>query len=225
MRRTTPGCSPTTPSTGVTTQLTQLAEQVHGVRYPDAFAGCVTRAQPRGPGSTPSTTRPRPTGVDRYADDVPGRQAGRPRPTDDPGWPEGPRSAEAAESSDPTSVSSPAPPTGVWHLFGVVPIRAYALCIVAWCRRRGRHRRTSLARPRRFLRTIVDLAALVAVPFGLVGGRLYHVITDWQLYFGPGRRADRGAVHLERRPGHLGRRRARWRGRLLVAAAGAASFP
>jgi prolipoprotein diacylglyceryl transferase len=25
------------------------------------------------------------------------------------------------------------------------------------------------------------------VPFGLVGGRLYHVITDWRLYFGEGR--------------------------------------
>ncbi|MFB9889813.1 prolipoprotein diacylglyceryl transferase [Planobispora takensis] len=30
--------------------------------------------------------------------------------------------------------------------------------------------------------TIVDLAVW-AVPFGLIGGRLYHVITDWQLYF------------------------------------------
>ncbi|WP_373869508.1 prolipoprotein diacylglyceryl transferase [Sphaerisporangium rufum] len=30
--------------------------------------------------------------------------------------------------------------------------------------------------------TITDLAVW-AVPFGLVGGRLYHVITDWQLYF------------------------------------------
>ena len=28
--------------------------------------------------------------------------------------------------------------------------------------------------------------AVWAVPFGLVGGRLYHVITDWQLYFGTG---------------------------------------
>lgn len=28
---------------------------------------------------------------------------------------------------------------------------------------------------------------LWAVPFGIVGGRLYHVITDNQLYFGPGR--------------------------------------
>lgn len=26
-----------------------------------------------------------------------------------------------------------------------------------------------------------------AVPFGIIGGRLYHVITDYQLYFGPGK--------------------------------------
>ena len=26
---------------------------------------------------------------------------------------------------------------------------------------------------------------MYAVPFGLVGGRLYHVATDWQTYFGP----------------------------------------
>jgi prolipoprotein diacylglyceryl transferase len=34
--------------------------------------------------------------------------------------------------------------------------------------------------------TVVDVAVW-AVPFGLVGGRLYHVITDNQLYFGSGR--------------------------------------
>ena len=33
---------------------------------------------------------------------------------------------------------------------------------------------------------VSDLA-IWAVPFGLVGGRLYHVITDWQLYFGEGK--------------------------------------
>ncbi len=27
--------------------------------------------------------------------------------------------------------------------------------------------------------------ALWAVPFGLIGGRLYHVLTDWKTYFGP----------------------------------------
>ncbi|GIH94987.1 prolipoprotein diacylglyceryl transferase [Planobispora siamensis] len=78
--------------------------------------------------------------------------------------------------------SIPSPSQGVWHLFGVVPIRAYALCIVLgvvvavvigeyrWRARGGAPG------------TIVDLAVW-AVPFGLIGGRLYHVITDWQLYF------------------------------------------
>jgi prolipoprotein diacylglyceryl transferase len=33
---------------------------------------------------------------------------------------------------------------------------------------------------------VSDLA-LWAVPFGLIGGRLYHVVTDWQLYFGEDR--------------------------------------
>ncbi|WP_428834619.1 prolipoprotein diacylglyceryl transferase [Nonomuraea maheshkhaliensis] len=32
--------------------------------------------------------------------------------------------------------------------------------------------------------TIIDIA-VPAVIFGLIGGRLYHVITDWQTYFGP----------------------------------------
>jgi len=35
--------------------------------------------------------------------------------------------------------------------------------------------------------TVTDVA-VIAVPFGIVGGRLYHVITSWQLYFGPGAR-------------------------------------
>ncbi|MGS2640356.1 prolipoprotein diacylglyceryl transferase [Streptosporangium sp. G12] len=80
--------------------------------------------------------------------------------------------------------SIPSPSQGVWHLFGVVPIRAYALCIVLGVvvavvigERRWRARGGVPG-------TIVDLAVW-AVPFGLVGGRLYHVITDWQLYFGP----------------------------------------
>jgi phosphatidylglycerol---prolipoprotein diacylglyceryl transferase len=34
--------------------------------------------------------------------------------------------------------------------------------------------------------TVIDIAA-IAVPFGVVGGRLYHVITSAQLYFGAGR--------------------------------------
>ena len=37
-------------------------------------------------------------------------------------------------------------------------------------------------------KTAVTDMAVIAVPYGLVGGRLYHVITSWQLYFGPGAR-------------------------------------
>ncbi|HEY6422668.1 MAG TPA: prolipoprotein diacylglyceryl transferase [Pseudonocardiaceae bacterium] len=78
----------------------------------------------------------------------------------------------------------PSPDRGVWYL-GPVPIRAYALCIIAgivvaivWGERRWQARGGSAG-------TVTDVAAF-AVPFGLVGGRLYHVATDWQKYFGPG---------------------------------------
>jgi prolipoprotein diacylglyceryl transferase len=81
--------------------------------------------------------------------------------------------------------SIPSPPRGVWHL-GPIALRAYALFIivgiivgVVWGSRRYVARG---GRPGR----IADLAVF-AVPFGLVGGRLYHVITDHELYFGAGR--------------------------------------
>jgi prolipoprotein diacylglyceryl transferase len=80
----------------------------------------------------------------------------------------------------PTSIPSPA--VGVWNL-GPIPIRAYALLIVVgiivavwWGGRRY------VARGGR-AGAITDIA-IWAVPFGIVGGRLYHVVTDWQLYFG-----------------------------------------
>nr|WP_283134008.1 prolipoprotein diacylglyceryl transferase [Rhizohabitans arisaemae] len=76
----------------------------------------------------------------------------------------------------------PSPSQGVWYL-GPIPIRAYALCIVIgvivavfMSERRWRARGGQPG-------TMVDLAVW-AVPFGLVGGRLYHVLSDWQLYFG-----------------------------------------
>jgi prolipoprotein diacylglyceryl transferase len=77
----------------------------------------------------------------------------------------------------------PSPSQGVWEL-GPFPLRAYALCIIAgiivalvlgdrrWEARGGE-------------RGVIYDIALWAVPFGLIGGRLYHVITDWQTYFGP----------------------------------------
>ncbi len=79
----------------------------------------------------------------------------------------------------------PSPAQGVWHL-GPLPIRAYALCIIAgivvgvWIGNRRFVARGG--RPGR----VTDVAVF-CVPFGLVGGRLYHVITDNELYFRPGR--------------------------------------
>lgn len=78
----------------------------------------------------------------------------------------------------------PSPTTAVWHL-GPIPIRAYALCIIVGIvaaaiitdlrmRRRG-------APPW----MILDIA-VYAVPFGIVGGRIYHVITSPDAYFGEG---------------------------------------
>ena len=78
--------------------------------------------------------------------------------------------------------SIPSPSQGVWYL-GIIPIRAYALCIVlgvvvaVWLSERRWRARGGQAG------TIVDIA-VPAVIFGLIGGRLYHVITDWQTYFG-----------------------------------------
>ncbi|MEU6718247.1 prolipoprotein diacylglyceryl transferase [Nonomuraea sp. NPDC046802] len=78
--------------------------------------------------------------------------------------------------------SIPSPSEGVWYL-GFIPIRAYALCFIvaivfgAWLSdRRWRARGGEKG-------TISDIA-VPAVIFGLIGARLYHVITDWQTYFG-----------------------------------------
>ncbi|HEV7145354.1 MAG TPA: prolipoprotein diacylglyceryl transferase [Pedococcus sp.] len=82
-------------------------------------------------------------------------------------------------------LSIPSPSQGVWHL-GPFPIRAYALCILAGIvvavfitDRRWRARGGPPG-------VVLDIAGW-AVPFGIVGGRLYHVVTDPELYFLPGR--------------------------------------
>jgi prolipoprotein diacylglyceryl transferase len=83
------------------------------------------------------------------------------------------------------ALTIPSPSEGVWHL-GPFPIRAYALCIIAgivaavwigerrWVARGGRPGQ-------------IGDVAIWAVPFGIVGGRLYHVITDYGNYFGDGK--------------------------------------
>jgi prolipoprotein diacylglyceryl transferase len=78
----------------------------------------------------------------------------------------------------------PSPSQGVWHL-GPIPIRGYALCIILgvvvaiWMGERRWPDRGGV-------RGQVSDIAIWAVPFGLVGGRLYHLITDPVNYFGKG---------------------------------------
>lgn len=81
--------------------------------------------------------------------------------------------------------SIPSPPEAEWHL-GPIPIRAYAFAIMLgilvaiwlgnkrWLARGGKPE------------VVVDVA-FVAVLFGIVGARAYHVLTDWDKYFGEGR--------------------------------------
>jgi prolipoprotein diacylglyceryl transferase len=79
------------------------------------------------------------------------------------------------------SAAIPSPTRSVWHL-GPVPIRAYALCILAgivlavWLTdRRWRARGGGPG-------DVADVAGW-AIVFGILGGRLYHVLTDPELYF------------------------------------------
>jgi prolipoprotein diacylglyceryl transferase len=88
----------------------------------------------------------------------------------------------------------PSPSQGVWHL-GVIPLRAYALFIIMgivvalllgdrrWEARGGE-------------RGVIYDIAIPAVLFGLIGGRLYHVMTDWRTYFGDDGAGLAGALRI-----------------------------
>ena len=92
------------------------------------------------------------------------------------------------------ATSIPSPDQSVWHL-GPLPLRAYALCILVgifvamwvgdrrWVARGGN-------------KGLVYDVAVWAVPFGIIGGRLYHVLTDWPTYFGSGGSGLRGAIAI-----------------------------
>ena len=107
--------------------------------------------------------------------------------------------------------SIPSPDQSVWYL-GPLPIRAYAICILLGIVVAIVVTRSALGASRRDAQGLTYDVAMWAVPFGIVGGRLYHVATDWQTYFGPDGAGLVAALQdLERRAGHLGRRRARRR--------------
>jgi prolipoprotein diacylglyceryl transferase len=88
----------------------------------------------------------------------------------------------------------PSPARGVWYL-GPFPLRAYALFIIVgivvalligdrrWEARGGE-------------RGVIYDISLWAVPFGLIGGRLYHVMTDWPKYFSDGGAGFIGALRI-----------------------------
>ncbi|MFY9891652.1 MAG: prolipoprotein diacylglyceryl transferase family protein [Streptosporangiaceae bacterium] len=79
----------------------------------------------------------------------------------------------------------PSPASAIWHL-GTLPVRTYAVCMVIgvvvglWLT--NRRYCEAGGRPG----VILDMAT-VAVPVGLVGARLYSVLTNANRYFGAGR--------------------------------------
>ncbi len=94
--------------------------------------------------------------------------------------------ALAVLGTSPGSLPStiPSPDQSVWYL-GPIPLRAYALCILAgivfaiWIGERRWQARGG--RPG----VIIDVSAWM-VPFGILGGRIYHVLSSWPTYFGAG---------------------------------------
>lgn len=88
----------------------------------------------------------------------------------------------------------PSPSQGTWNL-GPLPLRAYALLIILgivvaiWVGSKRYVARGGSA-------GVIGDIALWAVPFGIIGGRLYHVVSDWQLYFAPGGSGIVGALRI-----------------------------
>ncbi len=79
----------------------------------------------------------------------------------------------------------PSPSNGVWHI-GPLPLRAYALGII------GGAMAALWIGEKRFVARggregLISDVAIWAIPFGIVGARIYHVATDPELYFGDGR--------------------------------------
>jgi phosphatidylglycerol---prolipoprotein diacylglyceryl transferase len=91
------------------------------------------------------------------------------------------RLSQAHYGGSVVSAAIPSPTHSVWHL-GPVPIRGYAVCILVgilvavWLTdRRWRDRGGAPG-------DVGDVAGW-AVVFGILGGRIYHVLTDPELYF------------------------------------------
>jgi prolipoprotein diacylglyceryl transferase len=82
-------------------------------------------------------------------------------------------------------LSIPSPGNNIWYV-GAFPLRAYALCIIAGIlvamvigNRRWRARGGTS--------DTLESTLVVAIPCGIIGARIYHVLTDYELYFSAGR--------------------------------------
>lgn len=88
----------------------------------------------------------------------------------------------------------PSPDHGAINL-GPIPLRAYALMILlgiacaVWLGNKRWIARGGVAGQ------VADVA-MWAVPFGVIGGRIYHVLTDWSTYFGPGGRGFLASLQI-----------------------------
>src|SRR5690606_2589766 len=106
----------------------------------------------------------------------------RPRGARGPGGPAARRRRESGCGMT-TAGGIPSPPVGTWYL-GPLPIRAYAFAILAgivvaaWISLRR-------YRARGGPEGVVLDAVMWAVPFGIVGARIYHVLSSPDRYFGP----------------------------------------
>ena len=79
--------------------------------------------------------------------------------------------------------SIPSPSTGVLHL-GPIPIRAYALCIILGIVVAVVVTDRRLLARGGYTKGVTAEVATWAVPFGLVGARIYHLMTNPELYWG-----------------------------------------
>ena len=79
--------------------------------------------------------------------------------------------------------SIPSPSSGVLHL-GPIPLRAYALCIILGIVVAVMVTERRLMARGDYAKGVTAEVATWAVPFGLVGARIYHLMTNPELYWG-----------------------------------------
>ena len=158
-------------------QLLALPAAVGATSTP-AFAACVTGRTHAGWVDSINRGRRAARGH-RHADRAGRRRGRRPDEVD------ARRPRDNDQPLMPTLLSIPSPSRAVWEIGGF-PLRAYALCIIVGILV-GMVIATRRWRARGGSSESLELVVAVAVPLGIIGARLYHVATDYHLYFGPGR--------------------------------------